>query len=498
MTSSYPGKKVNQLTVIGNLQAGDVIVGERTSGFTGLLTYTGSGGGGGAVDSVNGQTGVVVLDADDLSDASTTNKFTNAADETRLANTSGTNTGDQSTIVGITGTKAEFNTAVTDGDFLYVGDISSYTDEQAQDAVGAMVDVSLNYVDGTPLLQRAALTGDVTASAGSNTTTIAARAVTYAKIQAMSTGKLLGRNTASSGDIEEITDIPTAVTIGGAAITRVGGTDVVVADGGTGRSTATAYAPIVGGTTTTGALQSTAVGSAGQVLQSGGASAVPTYSTPTYPSASGTARKILVSDGTNNIYSTETYAVPGSSGNLLRSDGTNWTAAKASLTTDVTGVLPVANGGTGVASSKAVIQRLSSQTGALVTGTTIIPVDDTIPQNTEGDQYLTLTITPSNSANILRIDVTIQGSTTVGAWAAALFQDSTVNAITGFITSGGATYVLPLTFTHTMVAGTTSSTTFKVRAGTVASGTFTLNGQLSGRLLGGVIATSIIITEYQV
>jgi hypothetical protein len=35
---------------------------------------------------------------------------------------SGTNTGDQSSIVGITGTKAQFNTAVTDGDLQFVGD----------------------------------------------------------------------------------------------------------------------------------------------------------------------------------------------------------------------------------------------------------------------------------------------------------------------------------------------------------------------------------------
>lgn len=35
---------------------------------------------------------------------------------------SGTNTGDQTSIVGITGTKAQFNTAATDGDFLFVGD----------------------------------------------------------------------------------------------------------------------------------------------------------------------------------------------------------------------------------------------------------------------------------------------------------------------------------------------------------------------------------------
>lgn len=38
---------------------------------------------------------------------------------------SGTNTGDQTSIVGITGTKAQFDTACTDGNFLYVGDVTS-------------------------------------------------------------------------------------------------------------------------------------------------------------------------------------------------------------------------------------------------------------------------------------------------------------------------------------------------------------------------------------
>lgn len=45
----------------------------------------GSSGSGGAVDSVNGQTGVVVLDADDISDTSTTKKFTSAGDISKLA-----------------------------------------------------------------------------------------------------------------------------------------------------------------------------------------------------------------------------------------------------------------------------------------------------------------------------------------------------------------------------------------------------------------------------
>lgn len=49
----------------------------------------------GDVTSVNGQTGVVVLDADDIDDTSTTHKFVTSTDLTKLANTSGTNTGDQ-------------------------------------------------------------------------------------------------------------------------------------------------------------------------------------------------------------------------------------------------------------------------------------------------------------------------------------------------------------------------------------------------------------------
>lgn len=45
--------------------------------------------------SVNTQTGAVVLDADDIDDTSTTNKFVTATDVTNLSNLSGTNTGDE-------------------------------------------------------------------------------------------------------------------------------------------------------------------------------------------------------------------------------------------------------------------------------------------------------------------------------------------------------------------------------------------------------------------
>jgi hypothetical protein len=106
--------------------------------------------------------------------------------------------------------QTQLNTKISDltsfdSDDLPEGATNKYfTDEKAQDAVGAMVDSTLEYTDATPLLSRAALTGDVTAAAGSNATTIANDAVTFAKMQNIATDKLIGRDTASSGDPEEI------------------------------------------------------------------------------------------------------------------------------------------------------------------------------------------------------------------------------------------------------------------------------------------------------
>ncbi len=68
------------------------------------------------------------------------------------------------------------------------------------------------------------------------------------------------------------------ISVEGNLIYRAGGTDVPVTDGGTGLSSATAYAVLCGGTTSTGAFQSIAgLGSAGNVLTSNGAGALPTF-----------------------------------------------------------------------------------------------------------------------------------------------------------------------------------------------------------------------------
>ncbi|MGL4232705.1 MAG: hypothetical protein ACRCWJ_15175 [Casimicrobium sp.] len=89
---------------------------------------------------------------------------------------SGTNTGDQTSIVGISGTKAQFNAAVSDGDILYVGDITQYTDENARDALGAALvagaNVTITVNDAGDTITIAASGGGGGGSPGGSTTQI--------------------------------------------------------------------------------------------------------------------------------------------------------------------------------------------------------------------------------------------------------------------------------------------------------------------------------------
>jgi len=152
---------------------------------------------------------------------------------------------------------------------------------------------------------------------------------------------------------------------------------------------------------------------------------------------------------------------------------------------------------TSLSEATQLIQWVNTQTGAVATGSTVMPDDDTIPQITEGNEYMTLAITPTNAANTLLIDVVINFSCNYDeAVMLALFQDATAGALaaeTVYATSTGNRYTTH--FTHKMTAGTTSATTFRVRVGASTAGTITFNGYSAGRRLGGVMASSITIRE---
>jgi hypothetical protein len=89
---------------------------------------------------------------------------------------------------------------------------------------------------------------------------------------------LTGMTYLTAGVVSVTTDLPTATTIGGAYIYRVSGTDVAIADGGTGVSSWTQYGIVYASTTT--ALSQIGAGTIHQLLTSGGAG-IPTWSTVT-------------------------------------------------------------------------------------------------------------------------------------------------------------------------------------------------------------------------
>ena len=152
----------------------------------------------------------------------------------------------------------------------------------------------------------------------------------------------------------------------------------------------------------------------------------------------------------------------------------------------------------GSRTSGQIIHVVNTQTGAVATGTTTIPNDDTIPQITEGTEFITRAITPSSTSNILRIDAVISAaSSTTNRTLIALFQDATANALSASSggTQTGASQMHQFHMTYYMTAGTTSSTTFRIRIGSVAAATITLNGEASARLLGGVALSMLSVTE---
>jgi hypothetical protein len=148
----------------------------------------------------------------------------------------------------------------------------------------------------------------------------------------------------------------------------------------------------------------------------------------------------------------------------------------------------------------AVLQVVNTQTGAVAAGTVAIPADDSIPQNTEGTEMMTATITPKSATNKLKITVVAYvAHTALTTITAALFQDSTANALAcGGVYSVSASVLCNIKFEHYMTAGTTSATTFKVRIGGNTASAVTLNGVAGSRVFGGVLNSSITIEEIQV
>jgi hypothetical protein len=146
------------------------------------------------------------------------------------------------------------------------------------------------------------------------------------------------------------------------------------------------------------------------------------------------------------------------------------------------------------------VQMAQVTSGSVSTGSTVMPADNTIPQITEGDQYMSVSITPKSTTDILVIRAVVLLSASVGtdAIVAALFQDTTANALAAteqFQTQSGG--VVTLVVEHVMTAGTISSTTFRLRAGSNSAATLTFNGVGGTERYGTAVKSTLTVTEYK-
>jgi len=175
----------------------------------------------------------------------------------------------------------------------------------------------------------------------------------------------------------------------------------------------------------------------------------------------------------------------------LGSLATKSTVATAEIAADAVDYTKIAAG--------AVIGYATLGFSSSATGTTTIPYDDTIPQSTEGDQYMNLAYAPKLSTSKLHIDVVLIGSHSVSAdfVIAALFKDSDTDALAAAVERNDSAGGKTIMFNYSMTSGTTSAISFRVRAGGNSAGTFTFNGNGGARRLGGAMASRITVTEYK-
>lgn len=210
----------------------------------------------------------------------------------------------------------------------------------------------------------------------------------------------------------------------------------------------------------------------------------------------GTSSAVLVGSGATivldncNVASANTNALDGLGTilyNLIMYTGSSSTNNISTQTQRTS--QPSLSGASGV-----MVQQVRNTSTAAFSTSVAIPADGTIPQITEGGEFITQAITPLNASNILRIEINLQFDLAVNpVGTAALFVDSTANALAAFpFSTSTAGYRKTFTAIYYTVAGSTSSRTYRVRVGLTTANNVTINPNVYG----GVNMSSITVSEF--
>lgn len=256
-------------------------------------------------------------------------------------------------------------------------------------------------------------------------------------------------------------------------------------------------------------LSAAIVAGTGILVTNSGYTAVDTVATPDdLPLTGNAGEAVLVTESDPGVYAWDGSAFtldPAATGRVgVALDATADLIAYDNSTSgliaeDVQAALDeLAAGDVGGIGAQIGFARTVSTTTATTTNS--IPLDNTVPQNTEGDAYSSLdtTITPGAALSLLEVEVDIPliSASTTANLAFALFRDSGANAIAAtFIAIEAADRGRQLKLKAIVAAGSTSATTFKLRWG-ASTGTGTiLRTNTTSAFLGGVIAATMTIRE---
>jgi len=154
-----------------------------------------------------------------------------------------------------------------------------------------------------------------------------------------------------------------------------------------------------------------------------------------------------------------------------------------------------ANGTAIVSATNRAYSAYTANTGLGAT----IPFDTSLPQNTEGSQILSVTITPRSTTEVIRIRYMGNASVAGGiqGWICALFNSSSANAIAMQpLTTPGSNLQFSHGFEFEHVPGTTSPQTYTIRVGAQTDTTY-MNGNSSAAQGVGATACTVVAEGFQ-